>query len=163
LAAVALLGLSRAHAADTHGILVLEEWGIYSATVERRVPDPNATTGHNSIMRDIRLIERTHQVCAKLGSHFGIRYRVRGDVPANTLAVSIDFVHPPMMNVRGAMQSHDEMTRRLRVDISTSNIWTFSEPRELVPGEWHIIVRHGGDTDIDEKFDVQTMCAAPIA
>jgi len=163
LAAAGLLCCCRAQAADTHGILVLEEWGVYSATADRRVTDPNATTGHATMSRDVHLLERTHHICAQLGTHFGIRYHLRDDFPANSLAVAVDVQHPPMVNTRGAMQSHDEMIRQVPAHSSTYTGWIFAEPRELVGGVWHIVVRHGGDTEIDEKFDVRTACAPPVS
>ena len=162
-ALAALLGFSRALAAETRGILVLDEWGVYSATIDRRIADPNSTTGHTTLSRDVRLVERTHLVCAQLGSHFGIRYHIRDDVPANSIALSVDVAHPPMLNLRGAMQSHDEVTRPLAVHTSAYSGWTFSEPRELLAGDWHIIVSHGAAVDIDEIFHVHTACTATVS
>lgn len=163
LAALATLWISRAHAAPPPGILVLDDWGVYSAAHDHRVADPNATTGYSTFSRDVRLVERTHQVCAQLGADFGIRFHVRDDVPAAVLTVSVDVTHPPMMNNHGAMQSHDEMTRQARVHGSTYSGWTFSEPRELVAGEWHVTVRRAGVMEIDEIFHVHTACTATIS
>ena len=163
LTAVALLGLSPAHAADTRGILVVDDWGVYSATADRRVADPDATTGQRTVSRDFRLLERTRHICAQLGTRFGIRYHLRDDVPANALTVFIDVEHPPIVNTRGALQSHDGHFRQVPAHTPWYEGWIFSEPRELVAGEWRIIIKRGGAIDIDEAFDVRTTCAPPIS
>ena len=163
LAGLVLLGLPCAHAAATHGVLVLDEWGVYSANVDHRITDPNATTGHSTMSSDVKLVDRTHVVCAQLGTRFGIRYHLRKDVPAESLTVSVDVVHPPMVNMHGVMQSHDEMIKQVPAHKSWYTGWIFSEPRELLAGVWHIIVRHGGEVDIDESFEVHTACSATIS
>jgi hypothetical protein len=163
LAAVALLGLSSAHADETRGILVLDEWGVYSATADQSVTDRNATAGRSTMSRGIKLIERTHRLCARIGTHFGIRYHIRNDIPTDSLLVSIDIEHPPIVDMHGAMQTHDGKIEQIPAHETWYSGWIFVEKRELVPGEWHFIVRHAGEIDLDEKFDVQTACEAPVA
>ena len=160
VASFALLWCGAARAQRADAVLVLDDWGVYDATLDRQVDDPSATTGHRTLSSNIHPIERTHVICARLGVHFGVRYHVRNDFPAESLAVSVHTVHPPMMNMHGAMQSDDETTRQIPAHTMWYTGWIFSEPRELIGGEWHIIVKHAGATQIDETFEVRTTCGA---
>ncbi len=158
-----LMGLCRAQAAEPRGLLVLDEWGTYAATFDHQVAEPNATSGHISLSRDLSLIGRTHQICAELGAHFGIRYHMRNDVAAPFLMVDVAIDHPPMMNTKGALQTRDAFVRKAVAGATGYSGWTFSDPRELRAGEWHIIVSYAGTIQIDERFDVYTGCAAPVS
>ena len=163
LAALAMLWVSRGQAADPRVTLVLDGWGVFSAVFERDVPDPGSYSGYSAISGNVRLIERTHDICAKLGLHFGILYHLREGISPPVMSVAVDIDHPPMMNGSGTLQTRDEMIRLAGSASPNYAEWFFENPRELIAGDWHIIVRRGAMTDIDEIFHVHTACGAPIS
>jgi hypothetical protein len=52
--------------------------GIYCADTVEKVRDPNAPTGYRNVVTNMKLMRRTSQVPALLGTRFGMRYTVIG-------------------------------------------------------------------------------------
>ena len=163
MAALAVLWVSRVQAADPRSILVLDGWGVFSARFDGHIPDPGSYSGYSALSGNIRLVERTHDICAALGTHFGILYHLRAGISPPVVSVTVDIDHPPMVNEGGRLQTRDEMIRFAGSASPNYAEWFFENPRELIAGDWHVIVRHGAITDIDETFHVRTACAAPIS
>ena len=52
--------------------------GIYCADTVQKVPDPTAPGGHRNVVVNQKLMRRTNQIPAVIGTRFGMRYAIVG-------------------------------------------------------------------------------------
>ena len=162
LAVLAACSSCQAAAAAAPSLLVLDDWGEYAATIHHRFTNPGAAVGYSNSVGNVRLIARTHDICARLGTHFGLTYHLLPGAPVAALHVITAFDHPPLQNSHGGMQTRDELDQVVGRQPAYSD-WYFEYPRELVAGEWRMTVRYGSTVAIDETFHIRTACGAPVA
>ena len=75
-----LAGAERAAAEATHAppLLVLQDYGIYETRVGGYGPAPGNSSGVLDVIEEEHLVRQTHEVCAMLGTSFGIRFGIAG-------------------------------------------------------------------------------------
>jgi hypothetical protein len=100
-------------------------------------------------------IQRTEQVPAKLGTKFGLRYRLvgkrEGDEPLTLL-----YFTPGVVTQDG--QRHDKFEVRQQLVAGAPQdvmAFEFSEHHEVVPGEWHFMVFQGDRKLAEQRFQVR--------
>ncbi|MEM8868216.1 MAG: DUF3859 domain-containing protein, partial [Verrucomicrobiota bacterium] len=68
-------------------------FGIMTYESEEIVDNPNTVSGTESFMDEIRWVERTDQIPAKLGVSFGVEYIIRGN-PSHSIDVVEVIIFP---------------------------------------------------------------------
>src|SRR5262245_26561804 len=135
----ACVSLAGAHAQSTwvDRIEILEA-GIYSVDRIKSIDDPNLVTGKRNIS-DLRLIQQTTEVPARVGVTFGFRYRIGGENTGSMVPLKIvtRFPQEGLRNpARAETQYRDDYMSSVVVGQDVTTAYTFEAPWEAVPGVW---------------------------
>ena len=124
---------------------------------ERRV-DPNSATGFTSTGPGRSVFEkRTTEIPAVQGTAFGMRYRVEGIPDGKGVKVEEILRHPPLTRPDGKVITEERTEVRAVPEegvIDQKFLYLLSEPYEVVPGEWSLIVALDGVEAIEQHFNV---------
>jgi hypothetical protein len=156
LLALALLVLSATAQAQTEPRITVIEYGIVSATDGKKVPDPGTATGFTREVTNFKIVRQAETIVAKLGTRFGIRYRIDG-VPRNqVLKVKCITRFPAggVTNVKGQKVEADEYDCAEKSGEVTWRSYTFEEPWELIAGDWNLEFWYGGKKIGEKRFAV---------
>jgi hypothetical protein len=132
------------------------EYGIYSGGHKESVPDTNAPTGQLLIGGPVRLEKKTDQIPAKLKTKFGFRFVVHSQPENAQVKLHFVYLFPEMKD-----PNSDQKLKRYETDAfakaedkNPQMLWDFTEPHELVAGEWTFQVFRGEDKLLEKKFEV---------
>jgi len=152
---VALILLSVAACAEDQLQVEIVEFGIYSGTDGYSVADSSAPTGQRFMDGQIKLTEQTDRIPAVLGAKFGFGFNVKGN-NGQPVPLTVIYHFPKMTNP----QTHQE-SAQYKINIKTKPseacphiLWDFTEPWELVPGEWVFQLYQGQNKLAEKKFTV---------
>ena len=125
------------------------EYGIFSSDYQDFQP------GERVLTRSNQAIQRTEQIPARLGTKFGMRYRLVGkhevDVPLTLL-----YLTPGVMTPDGQRHDKFEVQQKLVPGAAQDVMaFEFTEHHEMVPGEWHFIVYQGDRKLAEQRFSVR--------
>lgn len=125
------------------------EYGIFSSDYQDFQP------GERVLTRSNQAIQRTEQIPARLGTKFGMRYRLvgkhEGDVPLTLL-----YLTPGVMTPDGQRHDKFEVQQKLVPGAAQDVMaFEFTEHHEVVPGEWHFIVYQGDRKLAEQRFSVR--------
>ncbi|MDH1444216.1 DUF3859 domain-containing protein [Pseudomonas sp. GD03721] len=125
------------------------EYGIFSSDYQDFQP------GERVLTRSNQAIQRTEQIPARLGTKFGMRYRLagkrEGDVPLTLL-----YLTPGVMTPDGQRHDKFEVQQQLVPGAAQDVMaFEFTEHHEVVPGEWHFIVYQGDRKLAEQRFSVR--------
>ena len=125
------------------------EYGIFTSQYQ------DFQAGERVLTRSNQDIQRTEQVPAKLGTKFGLRYRLvgkrEGDEPLTLL-----YFTPGVVTPDG--QRHDKFEVRQQLVAGAPQdvmAFEFSEHHEVVPGEWYFMVFQGDRKLAEQRFQVR--------
>lgn len=154
-ACLASPGMARAQDAPLPFKVELIDTGIYEVGgVEVRAA-PGTASGKVATLEEIRLIQITSEVPAKLGSTFGFRYRLLG-VPEGPLgSLSMRALHPPMRGPDGRVtstSSADTEVDGVRGVGEGAVAYTLSEPFEVLRGTWELQLLYKGKPVLARTF-----------
>lgn len=114
------------------------EYGIFTNQYQ------DFEAGERVLTRSNQDIQRTEQVPAKLGTKFGLRYRLaskrEGDVPLTLL-----YLTPGVVTPDGRRHDKFEVQQKL----------VAGAPQEVVPGAWHFMVFQGDRKLAEQRFQVR--------
>jgi hypothetical protein len=145
-------------------MLILQDWGVYGAKSKGLNAAPASTSGLTEKFADETLLLQTTEICASLGTWFGVRFRLAGEVKLHLLRLSEEIDHPALPDHRGGKQSVDVLPSWVAAGRSQFGAWVFRDPRALIGGKWTFIFRSlGGQVLLQKSFTVETGCATPIA
>ncbi|MBB2496262.1 DUF3859 domain-containing protein [Aquipseudomonas ullengensis] len=126
------------------------EYGVF-ATAPIKDPQP----GERVLTRANQAIEATDQVPGRLGTKFGMRYRLAGKV-ATDAPLTLLYLTPGLVGADGRRQDKIEVVQKLMpgapMDVMA---YEFTEPHELVAGEWHFMVFQGDRLLAEQRFQVR--------
>ncbi len=125
------------------------EYGVFID--QRQDPQP----GERVVTRSNQPIERTTAIPARLGTKFGLRYRLAGKVADDT-PLTLLYLTPGVVTPEG--QRHDKfvVVQKLVPGAPQDMMaFEFSEPYEVVPGEWHFLVFQGDRKLAEQRFQVR--------
>jgi hypothetical protein len=132
------------------------EYGIYSGGHQESVANTNAPTGQVLLGGPVRLEKKTDQIPAKLKSKFGFRFVVHGQPDDAPVKLHIVYLFPEMKD-----PTSGQKLKRFEADVfakledkKPQMLWDFTEPHELVTGEWTFQVFRGEDKLLEKKFEV---------
>ena len=134
------------------------EAGIYRAETALIEHAPATATGLRNILSDTKLITPTTRIEAKIGVHFGIRYRVVGR--PNQATVKLDLGHAisgaraEETRAATALQTRGEHALFATIGAVNYRGYVFEHDWELVPGTWTFELWDGKRKLTSQTFDV---------
>jgi hypothetical protein len=133
------------------------EFGVYRAETKTIEAAPGTATRQRNIVTDTRLIAPTTRIEAKIGEHFGIRYRVVGRPGGSSVKLTsvTQYPAPGLKNPKGGnVQTRGE--HLLFATISQINYrgYVFEHDWELVAGKWIFELWDGDRKLASQTFDV---------
>lgn len=135
LALVLVLWVGTAQAADEVGVEIMA-YGIFRADIVDKERDA-AGASHN-IVANVCHIATTRIVPARMGLHFGLRYRVIGPVRGATVLLQKVVLYPTVMTPPAPERPMSQVSSLLQFPVGQSSYtdYTFELPWEQVPGVW---------------------------
>ena len=125
------------------------EYGVFETNIKN--PQP----GERVITMSSQNIQATDTVPAKLGSKFGIRYRLEGKTAEDT-PLTLLYLTPGIVTPDGKRHDKFEVVQKLvpgaPMDVMA---YEFTEHHEAVPGEWHFMVFQGDRLLAEKRFTVR--------
>ncbi|MES2819029.1 MAG: DUF3859 domain-containing protein [Pseudomonadota bacterium] len=125
------------------------DYGVFTGTFE----DPQP--GERLLTRANQPIERSDRVPAKLGTKFGLRYRLQGKTEGDT-PLTLLYLTPGVITPDGKRHDRFEVVHKLVPDAPLDVMaFEFTEPHEVVPGEWHFMLFQGDRKLAEQRFQVR--------
>lgn len=113
---------------------------VYSGEVESA---PDSATGVVTLTEDVRYIEETDRIPARLGTSFSIDYMVLGGGGPLEIELEMRTVHPPMRNPdTGRVSTLSRWTTTARKYQVRGRSYTLEYDWEVVPGDWAFEIYH---------------------
>lgn len=125
------------------------EYGIFASQYEDFKP------GERLLTRSNQPIERRDVIPAKLGTKFGMRYSLAGKT-AGDAPLTLLYLTPGITNPDGKHHDKFVVTQAL-VPGAPQDVmaFEFSEPHEVVAGEWHFLVFQDDRKLAEQRFQVR--------
>lgn len=125
------------------------EYGVFAT--QFKDPQP----GERVLTRANQPIEQTDQVPARLGTKFGVRYRLVGKTETEQ-PLTLMYFTPGLVGPDGKRQDKIELTQKLVVGAPQDVMaFEFTEHHEVVPGEWQFMVFQGDRKLVEQRFQVR--------
>ncbi|MBM7062118.1 DUF3859 domain-containing protein [Pseudomonas sp. UL073] len=111
--------------------------------------------GERVLTNSHQQIDTTTEIPARLGTKFGLRFSLSGkrldDTPLTLL-----YLTPGVTGPDGKRQDKFEVLQKLVVGAPQDIMaFEFTEPYEMVPGEWHFLVFQGDRKLAEQRFTVR--------
>jgi hypothetical protein len=125
------------------------EYGIFASQYQDFKP------GERVLTRSNQQIERSEVIPAKLGSKFGMRYTLVGKT-VDGAPLTLLYLTPGVTTPDGKRHDKFAVVQAL-VPGAPQDImaFEFSEPHEIVPGEWHFMVFQDDRKLAEQRFQVR--------
>jgi len=130
------------------------DFGIYKSRDEFSLMDYNSPSGTILAGGTIKLVEQTEKIPAKIGLKFGFRFSLSEELQKRQLKTVYHF--PEIKNPEtGKATARFESGGLAYMDGDvTFALYAFTDPWELVPGEWTFQVFDGDRMLVEKKFTV---------
>jgi hypothetical protein len=151
-----IFSASLAAIAAQRPIAEILEFGVYSGSYQKSAADTNAPTGQVLLDGPIRLEKKTDQIPAKLKSKFGFRFVVHGLPTDPPVKLRIVYLFPEIRDPSsGRKFNHFEADVSVKPeDNKPTMLWDFTEPYELVSGQWTFQIFRGDSKILEKTFEV---------
>ncbi|MCY1537283.1 hypothetical protein D9M68_727720 [compost metagenome] len=125
------------------------EYGIFASQYQDFKP------GERVLTRANQAIERSEVVPARLGTKFGMRYTLVGKVADDT-PLTLLYLTPGVTTPEGKRHDKFVVLQKL-VPGAPQDVmaFEFTEPYEIVPGEWHFLVFQDDRKLAEQRFQVR--------
>jgi hypothetical protein len=125
------------------------EHGIFVSEYQDFQPGERVLTRHQ------QPIERSEVIPAKLGTKFGLRYRLAGKT-AGEAPLTLLYLTPGVTTPDGVRHDKFVVVRKLVPEAAQDTMaFEFSEPYEVAPGEWHFLVFQDDRKLAEQRFVVR--------
>ena len=125
------------------------EAGVFESRYQDQQPGERVLTGRD------QPIQGTDQVPLKIGTKFGLRYRLEGK-RADDTPLTLLYLTPGVVDPNGKRHDKYEVVQKLVTDAPKDVMaFEFTETHELVPGEWHFFVFQGDRKLAEQRFQVR--------
>ena len=160
IAAMLFWLLPRAAVAQNVTDVVITEFGIYTSRLQSKEPSSLATTGFVNRVTDVKLVERTERICARLELSFGVTYLVVGTPAGATIELEMRTLYPAPGVVDPSGKRHLTTSFIANPSIGGSGFrsFTFEYAWEIISGEWVFEFLHRGRKVAEQRFTVATAC-----
>jgi hypothetical protein len=161
LALVLVLVAGTARANEGVGVEI-GEYGIFRADIAQTVRDPNGAL-HN-VVTNICHVSTTRVVPARMGLHFGMRYRVTGPTAGERVLLGKVVHYPTVMTPPAPEQPLSEVTGLFELAVGKASYteYAFEQPWELVPGVWTFQLFEGERKLAELSFTVVEDSGGPL-
>lgn len=125
------------------------EYGVFTTQYQ------DFQAGERVLSRSAQPIERTETIPAKLGTKFGMRYSLQGKVQGDT-PLTLLYLTPGVISPEG--KRHDKFVVQQSMAVEAPQdvmAFEFTEPHEIVPGEWHFMVFQDDRKLLEQRFIVR--------
>jgi Domain of unknown function (DUF3859) len=133
------------------------ERGIYRAKVDRKEESPDTASGTLNIVRNIEKVAETTTIPARLGTRFGIQFRVVGEPSGATVDLTMvtRFPKAGLRNPRTQqLRYQSEYVVKGFIGEERHRSFSFDEEWEMVPGSWVLEVWSGQQKLGEQAFTV---------
>ena len=133
------------------------ETGIYRAETGSVEAAPGTATRQRNLLTDTRLLVSTTRIEAKIGIHFGMRYRVVGrpNLTSVRLVSVTQYPEPGLKNPKGGnAQTRGEHGLFATIGQTNYRGYVFEHDWELVTGTWTFELWDGDRKLASQAFDV---------
>jgi hypothetical protein len=133
------------------------DYGIYKGELNDPIMRAKAPSGYMLRGRGLsQLAKQTTEIPATLGTQFGFRFVVHGN-PGAKVPLHFVWLYPAITNhqTRAKSTSFEVDCPAQAEDKSTGIMWTFTDPAELVEGEWTFQVLRDGEPILEKQFQVR--------
>lgn len=157
VAVFSLLGLLGAADAQDLKRIDIMEYGIYTSKIDRTDTAPGTATGTTNIVSNIRHVESTTTVPARLGSEFGLRYRLVGTGTDSVKLKKVWRIPSPGIRNPQTGKITTESVEYTNRKIGSTNYtgYEFEHDWEILPGIWTIELWDGDRKMISQGFLVK--------
>jgi hypothetical protein len=135
----------------------ITEAGIYRAETISIEQAPDTATRQRNVLSNTRLVAATTRVEAKLGVHFGIRYRLVGS-PNNTTVRLTSVTQYPAPGLKNPKADGNQLRGEHSLFATIGHVnyrgYMFEQDWEIVPGAWTFELWDGKRKLISQTFDV---------
>jgi hypothetical protein len=114
----------------------------------------NFQPGERVLARSSQDIQPTTRIPARLGTKFGIRYQLAGK-RENEPPLTLMYLTPGVTGPDGQRHDKFEIQQKLVPGGADVMAFEFTEPYEMVPGEWHFLVFQGDRKLVEQRFEVR--------
>lgn len=154
LAFVLLPTAARAQLAQVDRIEIFDA-GIYCADTVRKVADPNAPSGFRNVVTNVKFLRAAYQIPAKLGTRFGMQYKIIGSRPGELADLRlVTRISPPGLvdPVSGKTFLSNEYA--ILGLIGSDGYWEYhiEYDWEVVPGVWAFEIWHQDRKLAEQRF-----------
>jgi hypothetical protein len=133
------------------------EAGIYRAETVSIEVAPDTATRQRNVLSNTRLVAATTRVEAKIGVHFGIRYRLFGS-PNNTTVKLVSATQYPAPGLKNPKAERHQLRGEHSLFATIGHVnyrgYVFEEDWEIVPGTWTFELWDGQRKLVSQTFDV---------
>ncbi|KJK14361.1 DUF3859 domain-containing protein [Pseudomonas sp. NPDC087612] len=125
------------------------EYGLFETRHQNFQP------GERVLSQSNQTIQPTDEIPARLGSKFGMRYRLEGKVAEDT-PLTLLYLTPGVRTPDGKRHDKFEVVQKL-VPGAVQDVmaYEFTENHEVVPGQWHFMVFQGDRLLAEQRFTVR--------
>jgi hypothetical protein len=161
LALLLVLAASAAQAGEQVEVEIVAH-GIFRADIVEKKQDSTGVL-HN-VVENICHIHTTRTVPARIGLHFGLRYKVTGPVTGERILLRKIVVYPRVMTPPPPERSASFVTSLLDFPVGTTSYtdYAFEQPWEQVPGTWAFQFFDGGRKLAEFSFTVVEDDGGPL-
>ncbi|MNJ09423.1 hypothetical protein D3C77_35670 [compost metagenome] len=125
------------------------EYGLFETRHQNFQPGERVLTMSN------QTIQQTEEIPARLGSKFGMRYRLEGKVAEDT-PLTLLYLTPGVRTPDGKRHDKFEVVQKLVPGAAQDVMaYEFTENHEVVPGQWHFMVFQGDRLLAEQRFTVR--------
>ncbi|MDD2061279.1 DUF3859 domain-containing protein [Pseudomonas sp. GD03860] len=125
------------------------EYGLFETRHQNFQPGERVLTMSN------QTIQQTEEIPARLGSKFGMRYRLEGKVAEDT-PLTLLYLTPGVRTPDGKRHDKFEVVQKLVPGAAQDVMaYEFTEHHEVVPGQWHFMVFQGDRLLAEQRFTVR--------
>lgn len=125
------------------------EVGVFESRYQDQQAGERVLTGRD------QPIQGTDQIPLKIGTKFGLRYRLEGK-RADDTPLTLLYLTPGVVDPNGKRHDKYEVVQKLVTDAPKDVMaFEFTETHELVPGEWHFLVFQGDRKLAEQRFQVR--------
>jgi len=161
LSIVAVLALAAAVSACGEAPKVerveIVETGVYRVEVAKTTQAAGTARGVQDELANVTLASNTTTVPARIGTKFGVRYRVVGSPNRASVKMTaiVRFPGEGLRNPKTGERRAQDVTQWTRnIGAVTYNGYSFDEGWELVPGTWTYEIWHEGRKLAEQSFTV---------
>jgi hypothetical protein len=135
----------------------LIEFGLYESKRTGDKPDAGTPSGSTHIVAEVAFYEATNRVPARLGTRFGIRYRIVGEPAGAQVPIRVVWRLPaPGLRNPTSGNVYRESVSDFAVPIGQAWMrgYGFDSNWELVPGDWTLELWSGARKLLTKTFTV---------